>query len=64
MITASLYAVICKGPLWVNLRHECFVPTGPLNYDLLPLQTHPWVAAAAITGHDGYDGVGLPESDP
>jgi hypothetical protein len=32
-------------PHWVNLRHERLIPTGPLNPDLPPLQTHPQAAA-------------------
>jgi hypothetical protein len=34
-----------KGPDWVNLRHEHFVPTGPLNPKLPPLQMHPQAVA-------------------
>ncbi len=29
---------------WVNLRHERFVPTSPLNPNLPPLLTHPQAA--------------------
>jgi hypothetical protein len=32
-------------PIWVNLRHERFVPTGPLNPNLPPLQARPQAAA-------------------
>jgi hypothetical protein len=34
-----------EGPIGVNLRHERFVPTGPLNANLPPLQAHPLAAA-------------------
>jgi hypothetical protein len=32
-------------PVWVNLRHEWFVPTSPLNPNLPPLPAHPQAAA-------------------
>jgi hypothetical protein len=38
----------CLRRLRVNLRHERFVPTGPLNLDLPPLQTHPQAAAVRL----------------
>jgi hypothetical protein len=34
-----------ERPLWVNLRHERFVPTGPLNPNLPLLQARPQAAA-------------------
>ena len=41
----AIAAATPGGRLWVNLRHEHFVPTGRLNPKLPPLQMHPQAAA-------------------
>jgi hypothetical protein len=40
-----IFAGVFAGPEGVNLRHERFVPTGPLNPDLPPLQARPQAPA-------------------
>jgi hypothetical protein len=36
---------VAERPVGVNLRHERFVPTSPLNSNLPPLLAHPQAAA-------------------